>query len=79
LAKDDELVTYGEKEVLEALNIGAVKYLIVAEDHEKIDTILKLAEEKNIEVYVVNNEIPEYEWLKKTFNGLVAVLRYQLS
>lgn len=79
LAKDDGLVTYGEKEVLEAVNIGAVKYLIITEDHEKIDTIMKTAEEKNIEVYVVNNEIPEYEWLKKTFKGLVAVLRYQLG
>jgi len=36
-------------------------------------------EERNVTVYVVNNEIPEYEWLKKTFNGLVAVLRYQLG
>ena len=79
LAKDDGLITYGEKEVLTALSMGAVKYLIVAEDYEKIDNILKEAEERNVTVYVVNNEIPEYEWLKKTFNGLVAVLRYQLG
>jgi peptide chain release factor subunit 1 len=79
LAKDDGLITYGEKEVLTALSMGAVKYLIVTEDYEKIDNVLKEAEERNVTVYVVNNEIPEYEWLKKTFNGLVAVLRYQLG
>jgi len=79
LAKDDGLITYGEKEVLTALSMGAVKYLIVTEDYEKIENILKEAGERNVTVYVVNNEIPEYEWLKKTFNGLVAVLRYQLG
>ncbi|MEM0037747.1 MAG: peptide chain release factor aRF-1 [Zestosphaera sp.] len=79
LAKDDGLATYGEKEVAEALNLGAVKYLIVTEDYEKIDEILKLVEERGVEVFVINKEVPEYDWLKKTFNGLVAVLRYQLG
>jgi len=78
LAKDDGLAVYGEKEVIDALNLGAVKHIIITEDHPKFEEIVKLAEKKGAEVYVLTDEVPDYMWIKKTFNGLVGVLRYQI-
>ncbi|PUA32221.1 MAG: peptide chain release factor 1 [Zestosphaera tikiterensis] len=78
LAKDDGYVTYGEKEIIEALNMGAVRHLIIVEDHPRIEELSKKAEEKGAEVLVINSEIPEYEWLKKTFAGVIALLRYPI-
>ncbi len=78
LAKDDGLATYGDKEVMEALDLGAVKYVIITDDHPRFEEILKKAEEKGAEVFVLNEEVPDYMWIKKTFGGLVAVLRYQI-
>jgi len=78
LAKDDGLAVYGEKEVMEALKLGAVKYLIITDDYPKFDEVVKLAESKGAEVYVLTNDVPDYMWIKKTFGGLVGVLRYPI-
>ncbi len=78
LSKDDGLATYGIKEVEQALKLGAVKFIIITEDHPDIERFLKLAEEKGAEVYVISEDLPDYMWIKKTFGGLVAVLRYQI-
>jgi len=76
LSKDDGLALYGEKEIRKALDMGAVKTLIITDDHPKLEEFLKLAEEKGAEVYVISNEVPDYMWIKKTFGGIVAILRY---
>ncbi len=79
LSKDDGLVTYGEEEVRNALAVGAVKYVIMTEDYPKADELSRMAGERGAVIFVISSEVPEYDWLKKTFNGLVAVLRYQLG
>ena len=78
LSKDDGLATYGEKEVMDALELGAVKYLIITEDHPKLDVFLHKAEKKGAEVFVLGEDVPDYMWIKKTFGGVVAVLRYPI-
>ena len=78
LAKDDGLALYGENDVRKALDLGAVKFIIIVSDHEKVDEFTKIAKERGADVYVIDSKVPEYAWIKKTFNGLVAVLRYQL-
>lgn len=78
LAKDDGLSTYGELEVVKALELGAVDILVVVEDHPKLLELKNLAETRGAKLVVVSEEFMEYEWLKKAFGGVVAVLRYQL-
>lgn len=78
LAKDDGLAIYGEDEIIKALEMGAVKYIIVTEDYEKIDKISDLAKKFRADVYVLPESIPDHVWIKKTFGGVVAVLRYQI-
>jgi len=78
LAKDDGLATYGESEIMKALEVGAVETLIVIEDHPKLAELKKIAEERGVKLVIVTEDFLEYEWLKKSFGGLVAVLRYQL-
>ena len=78
LSKDDGLALYGEKEIKEAISLGAVKFIIITEDHPKLEDFLKISKEKGIEVYMINDELPDYIWIKKTFGGVVAVLRYPI-
>ena len=79
LAKDDGLALYGEKAIEKALNIGAVKYLIITHDHSRIEEFREKAKRSNADVYVIDDKVPEYAWIKKTFGGIVAVLRYQID
>jgi len=55
-----------------------VKYLIITEDHPKLDVFLHKAEKKGAEVFVLGEDVPDYMWIKKTFGGVVAVLRYPI-
>lgn len=77
LAKDDGLAFYGVNEVINALNSGMVKTLIVIENSPNIEVLLDLAKKSGAEVYVIPESIPEYMWIEKTFNGVVAILRYK--
>jgi len=79
LAKDDGLAIYGELEIEEALKYGAVKTLIISEDREDVEKWLELAKQYGAKIVVVSSEIPENEWLIKTFKGLVGILRYRFS
>jgi len=79
LAKDDGLALYGLNDILKALEFGAVKALIVIENHQNIDELLEEAKKYGATVYVVPESIPEYVWIEKTFNGIVAILRYRLT
>ncbi len=78
LAKDDGLVVYGEREVEQALQMGAIKLLIISEDREDVDKWIDLARKFGAKPIILNSEVPENEWLKKTFNGLVGILRYRI-
>jgi peptide chain release factor subunit 1 len=79
LAKDDGLATYGEAEIRKALELGAVETLIVTEDHPNLAEFKKIAEDRGVELVVVSEDFMEYEWLRKAFGGVVAILRYSLS
>ncbi len=78
LAKDDGLAVYGDKLVKQALEMGALKLLIIDEEREDADALAEEAKKYGTQVYFINNTIPEYSWLRKTFNGLVGVLRYRI-
>jgi len=79
LAKDDGLATYGGTEIRKALELGAVETLIVTEDHPNLAEFKKIAEDRGVELVVVSEDFMEYEWLRKAFGGVVAILRYSLS
>jgi len=78
LAKDDGLALYGFDDIVNALNMGAVKSLVVTEDMPEFEKLMELAKKSGAEVYVLPETIPEYVWIKKTFNGVVAILRYKI-
>lgn len=78
LAKDDGLAIYGEDEVKEAIRLGAVKFIIITEDHPEAEEIVREAEKRSTEIFIIDSEVPEYSWIKNTFGGVVAVLRYRI-
>ncbi|HEX33049.1 MAG TPA: hypothetical protein ENG01_01380, partial [Candidatus Aenigmarchaeota archaeon] len=79
IAKDD-LAVYGEKDVVEALSMGAVELLLLSEtlDNEKIEHLSHLAKETGADVIVVSNDTPEGEQLA-SLSGVAAILRYKLK
>ncbi|HDD26401.1 MAG TPA: peptide chain release factor 1 [Acidilobales archaeon] len=78
LAKDDGLVAYGEAEVKKLLEMGVIDKLIILEDHPEYDKLYELAKKYGTKVYPISLELPESQWLRKTFNGIVAILRYRI-
>jgi len=79
LAKDDK-VTYGKKNVIDAINLGAVEKVLVIEssDEELIEEIIQLAKNFKTEVILVSDQTPEGEQLKM-MGGLGAFLRYNIA
>ncbi|QKR00385.1 peptide chain release factor 1 [Metallosphaera tengchongensis] len=79
LAKDDGLVIYGKEEILKALQMGAVDRLIIFDDgNPENEKLMQEAEKYGTTVYLVGDEIPEAEWVRKTFNGMIGKLRYKV-
>ena len=87
LSPKGKLATYGLKQVEMALNMGAVKHLLISEGFEKMENIeegtLKrlgeMAENSNSEVSIISTESEEGISLQKAFGGLAAILRYPIS
>lgn len=79
LAKDDGLALYGVNEIKSALEMGAVKKLIMLEDLDIAEELEKLAESRGAEVHYISSSLPEGEWVRKTFGGVVAILRYRIE
>ena len=79
LAKDDGLAVYGDKEVKNALQMGALKFILIDENREDADEIAEEAQKYGTKVYFLPEDFPEAEWVRKTFGGLVGVLRYKLQ
>ncbi len=79
LAKDDGLAVYGEKEVLEALKMGALKALIIDEDRIDAERLAEEAKKFGAKIYFISDDIPEGEWIKKTFGGIVGILRFRVG
>lgn len=78
MAKGDDMLVYGFDEIRKALDMGAVDKLVVYEDIQEAEKIADEGKKKGAEVFVVNDEIPEAEWLKKTFNGAIGILRFRI-
>jgi peptide chain release factor subunit 1 (aeRF-1) len=79
MAKDDGLVVYGIEEVNKALSMGAVdKMIVYDEGRPELEKIAQEAEKYGTKVYIVGEEVPEAEWVRKTFGGLVGKLRYRV-
>jgi len=70
---------YKEKEVLNALEKGAVDTLILSEvlDDKKIEELEEKAESYGTEVKIVSNETQEGKQLEE-FGGVVAILRFKI-
>jgi peptide chain release factor subunit 1 len=80
LAKDDGLVVYGLEEIKRAIEMGAVDSLIVYDDGDpKLETLAQEAEKFGTKVFLVGDEVPEAEWVKKTFGGAIGKLRFRIS
>ncbi|MEM0193955.1 MAG: peptide chain release factor 1, partial [Metallosphaera sp.] len=79
LAKDDGLVVYGKDEISKAMQMGAVDSLLIFDDgNVENEKIMQEAERYGTKVYLVGEEIPEAEWVRKTFNGAVGKLRFKI-
>ena len=83
LGKGTGLAEYGPKEVKEAVEMGSVKKLIVAdsfllEKRDEAEMLMKNAESSGAEVHLVN---AEHEAGKQLVNlgGVAAILRYKIK
>lgn len=77
LAKDTGLVVYGIDLIKKAMEMGALDTLIVYEDPQ-LESLVKEAEKYKVRVFVVSDELPDAEWVKKTFGGAIGKLRYKV-
>lgn len=80
LAKKPGMVTYGESEVMNSLEMGAVDTLLLSEDldEEKINQLEEKAKETNAEVAIVSVETREGVQLRD-LGKIAAILRYEIQ
>ncbi len=73
----DEMVTYGEREVEEAVKMGAVKELMITNKMlRKKEDLIKKAEEKGGTIHIMSTEASKE---LEAFGGIGAILRYQIK
>jgi stalled ribosome rescue protein Dom34 len=79
LGKDDK-VTYGLKNVIEAIKMGAVEKVIITNnlETETMDKIINLSKNYKTKVVIVSTKTEEGEQLKQ-MGGLGALLRYDIG
>lgn len=80
LAKQPEKVAYGEAEVEERLNQGAVGKLVLSKNlpRERIQHFEKLAKQTSVEIHIVSNESHEgVQFLN--IGGVGGILRFAMS
>lgn len=78
LARGTGLVIYGESDVKAALEMGAVKTLLVHEERDDLEDWKEVAEKQSgARVVIIPSGLPESEWFMKTFGGLAGILRYK--
>ncbi len=81
LANDDQMVTYGEREVRKKLEQGAVDTLLfsVELDTESMHDLVDKAESIGAGVEVISSDFEEGAQLNRAFGGVAAILRYRSS
>lgn len=79
IAQDTGLAVYGEKEVKEKLEIGAVKILILSEktNAEKIEEFIEIAKKQKTEVDIVSVNTKEGAQFYE-IGGIGGILRYKI-
>jgi peptide chain release factor subunit 1 len=79
LAKDPNKVSYGEAEVEDRLNRGAVDKLIISKSlsREKVKILEKLAKKSSAETHIVTNETSEGVQFDN-LGGVAALLRFEI-
>jgi len=79
LARNTGMVVYGDADVKNAIEMGAVKTLLIHEDREDLEEWKEYAENySGAKVVVIPSSLPEAEWFKNTFQGLAGILRYKI-
>lgn len=78
LAKDDGLIIYGEEDIRRALEMNAIKILIIDESRSDADEWYELAKKRGAKPVLLSDDVPEGLWVKKTFGGIVGILRYRI-
>jgi len=79
MARDDGYIVYGDQEVKQSLEMGAVKTLLISGERSDVDQWIDMAKKHGAQPIVIDNEMPENEWFMKTFNGLAGILRYRIG
>jgi len=79
ISKDSGLVTYGRGEVEKAVEIGAVKKLLISESEIKnFEKLMEDAEKRRAEIYVIS-EGHESGQKFSNIGGIAAFLRFRIS
>lgn len=80
-SNEDIHATYGENNIEKALDFGAIESLLVSEnvDREKAIQYKEKVENQGGEIVVISDDFSEGEQFWKGFNGLGAILRYQIE
>jgi protein pelota len=78
IAKSSDLIAYGEKEVKEAANMGAIKKLLILDKlvSEK-ETLLDLVENMGGEIILISSEHEGGKQLE-ALGGIAALLRFKI-
>ncbi len=76
----DGMATYGEKNVKEALEFGAVQKLLISEDffmknRDRCEELMQIAENTRAEIYVIGSDHDAGKQLKSL--GIAAILRFK--
>ncbi|MCE4604558.1 MAG: peptide chain release factor aRF-1 [Aeropyrum sp.] len=79
LARGTGMVVYGDKEVEYALEMGAVKTLLIHESREDLEEWVERARQRGAQAVIVPETLPEAEWFLHTFGGLAGILRFRVS
>lgn len=78
LAKNSNKVSYGKKDVKDALIMGAVEKILISEDFAELEEYENLADTQGTEVFIISTETDEGIQIKN-LGGVVAILRYEIK
>lgn len=81
IRREDKYTAYGEETIKKAIEYGAVDKLLITENHsiDKIQEYQKKVSEKGGKVFVIPLDFSQSEQFKNGFNGIGAILRYQIE
>ncbi len=81
IGKNSSRVAYGQKETVKAINLGAVKQLLLLDTEiagDNMGTLMDMVENMNGEVMVISSQHEGGEQLKG-LGGMAAILRYEIA